>query len=62
MASTEKETFAKAITLDEHVEHAASHVGRGKMHLGYGVEIDPACAAVTLERLSLLNLKPELVE
>jgi DNA modification methylase len=29
--------------------------------VGYGVEIDPAYVAVTLERLSVLGLKPELV-
>jgi DNA modification methylase len=37
---------------------ACERLGR----IGYGVEIDPAYAAVTLERLSSLNLKPELVE
>jgi DNA modification methylase len=30
--------------------------------IGYGVEIDPAYVAVTLERLSVLGLKPELVK
>jgi DNA modification methylase len=30
--------------------------------VGYGAEIDPAYAAVTLERLSVLGLKPELVK
>jgi len=30
--------------------------------VGYGVEIDPAYVAVTLERLSALGLKPELVK
>jgi len=34
----------------------------GLGRVGYGVEIDPAYAAVTLERLSSLNLKPELIE
>ena len=29
--------------------------------IGYGVEIDPNYVAVTLERLSALGLKPELV-
>ena len=29
--------------------------------IGYGVEIDPGYLAVTLERLSLLGLKPELI-
>jgi DNA modification methylase len=37
---------------------ACERLGR----IGYGVEIDPAYAAVTLERLSSLNLTPELVE
>jgi DNA modification methylase len=37
---------------------ACERLGR----VGYGVEIDPAYAAVILERLSSLNLKPELVE
>jgi DNA modification methylase len=37
---------------------ACERLGR----IGYGVEIDPAYAAVILERLSSLNLKPELVE
>jgi DNA modification methylase len=37
---------------------ACERLGR----IGYGVEIDPAYVAVALERLSLLNLKPELVE
>lgn len=36
---------------------AAHQLGR----IGYGVEIDPGYVAVTLERLSLLGLKPELV-
>jgi DNA modification methylase len=36
---------------------AAHQLGR----LGYGLEIDPGYVAVTLERLSLLGLKPELV-
>jgi DNA modification methylase len=35
---------------------AAQQLGR----IGYGVEIDPGYVAVTLERLSLLGLKPEL--
>jgi DNA modification methylase len=35
---------------------AAHQIGR----VGYGVEIDPAFVAVTLERLSALGLKPEL--
>lgn len=30
--------------------------------IGYGAEIDPAYLAVTLERLSMLGLKPELVK
>jgi len=30
--------------------------------IGYGVDIDPAYVAVTLERLSVLGLKPELVK
>jgi DNA modification methylase len=30
--------------------------------VGYGVEIDPAYVAVTLERLSAFGLKPELVK
>jgi DNA modification methylase len=30
--------------------------------VGYGVEIDPPYVAVTLERLSALGLKPELVK
>ena len=30
--------------------------------IGYGVEIDPGYVAVTLERLSMLGLKPQLVE
>jgi DNA modification methylase len=29
--------------------------------IGYGVEIDPGYLAVTLERLSMLGLKPELI-
>jgi DNA modification methylase len=37
---------------------AAHQLGR----IGYGVEIDPGYVAVTLERLSLLGLKPQLVE
>jgi DNA modification methylase len=37
---------------------ACERIGR----IGYGVEIDPAYAAVILERMSALNLKPELVE
>jgi DNA modification methylase len=37
---------------------ACERLGR----IGYGVEIDPAYAAVILERLSSLNLEPELVE
>lgn len=37
---------------------AAHQLGR----IGYGVEIDPGNIAVTLERLSLLGLKPELVD
>jgi DNA modification methylase len=37
---------------------ACERLGR----VGCGVEIDPEYAAVTLERLSSLNLKPELVE
>ena len=36
---------------------AAHQLGR----IGYGVEIDPGYVAVTLERLSLLGLEPELV-
>ncbi len=36
---------------------AAHQLGR----IGYGCEIDPGYAAVTLERLSLLGLKPELI-
>src|ERR1700720_4259951 len=28
--------------------------------IGYGVEVDPGYVAVTLERLSMLGLKPEL--
>jgi len=36
---------------------AAHQLGR----VGYGCEIDPAYVAVALERLSLLGLKPELV-
>ena len=35
---------------------AAHQLGR----IGYGVEIDPGYLAVTLERLSMLGLKPEL--
>jgi DNA modification methylase len=35
---------------------AAHQLGR----IGYGVEIDPGYVAVTLERLSLLGLKPKL--
>jgi DNA modification methylase len=30
--------------------------------IGYGVEIDPGYLAVTLERLSMLGLKPELMQ
>jgi DNA modification methylase len=30
--------------------------------IGYGVEIDPGYLAVTLERLSMLGLKPELIQ
>jgi hypothetical protein len=30
--------------------------------VGYGVEIDPGYVAVTLERLSMLGLAPELVQ
>jgi DNA modification methylase len=37
---------------------AAHQVGR----IGYGCEIDPGYVAVTLERLSMLGLKPQLVE
>jgi DNA modification methylase len=37
---------------------ACERLGR----IGYGVEIDPAYVAVALERLSSLNLTPELVE
>ena len=37
---------------------AAHQLGR----VGYGCEIDPAYVAVTLERLSVLGLKPELVK
>jgi len=37
---------------------AAHQLGR----IGYGVEIDPGYLAVTLERLSMLGLKPQLVE
>jgi DNA methylase len=37
---------------------AAHQLGR----VGYGVEIEPGYVAVTLERLSLLGLKPELVK
>ena len=37
---------------------ACERLGR----IGYGVEIDPAYAAVILERMSALNLIPELVE
>jgi DNA modification methylase len=35
---------------------AAHQIGRS----GYGCEIDPGYIAVTLERLSVLGLKPEL--
>jgi DNA modification methylase len=35
---------------------AAHQLGR----VGYGVEIDPAYVAVTLERMSALGLKPEV--
>jgi DNA modification methylase len=37
---------------------AAHQLGR----IGYGCEIDPGYVAVALERLSLLGLKPELVD
>jgi DNA modification methylase len=37
---------------------AAHQLGR----IGYGVEIDPGYVAVTLERLSALGLKPELID
>jgi DNA modification methylase len=37
---------------------AAHQLGR----IGYGCEIDPAYVAVTLERLALLGLKPELLQ
>ena len=37
---------------------AAHQLGR----IGYGCEIDPGYVAVTLERLSALGLKPELVQ
>jgi site-specific DNA-methyltransferase (adenine-specific) len=37
---------------------AAHQLGR----IGYGCEIEPSYVAVTLERLSLLGLKPELVD
>jgi DNA modification methylase len=37
---------------------AAHQLGR----IGYGCEVDPAYVAVALERLSLLGLKPEVVE
>ena len=30
--------------------------------IGYGVEIDPGYVAVTLERMSALGLKPELMK
>ena len=30
--------------------------------IGYGVEIDAGYAAVTLERLSAIGLKPQLIE
>jgi DNA modification methylase len=36
---------------------AAHQLGR----LGYGSEIDPGYVAVTLERFSLLGLKPEVI-
>jgi DNA modification methylase len=36
---------------------AAHQLGR----IGYGCEIDPGYVAVTLERLSILGLKPELI-
>jgi DNA modification methylase len=36
---------------------AAHQLGR----IGYGVEIDPGYVAVILERLSALELKPELI-
>jgi DNA modification methylase len=37
---------------------AAHQLGR----IGYGCEIEPSYVAVALERLSLLGLKPELVD
>jgi len=37
---------------------AAHQLGR----VGYGVEIDPGYVAVTLERLSIIGLKPQLVK
>ena len=37
---------------------AAHQLGR----IGYGIEIDPGYVAVTLERFSMLGLKPQLVE
>jgi DNA modification methylase len=37
---------------------AAHQLGR----IGYGCELDPGYVAVTLERLSILGLKPELVQ
>jgi site-specific DNA-methyltransferase (adenine-specific) len=37
---------------------AAHQLGR----IGYGCELDPGYVAVTLERLSILGLKPELIE
>ena len=37
---------------------AAHQLGR----IGYGVEVNPGYVAVTLERLSLLGLKPALVK
>jgi DNA modification methylase len=37
---------------------AAHQLGR----IGYGCDIDPGYVAVTLERLSALGLKPELVQ
>jgi DNA modification methylase len=36
---------------------AAHQLGR----IGYGCEIDPGYVAVTLERLSILGLKPKLI-
>jgi hypothetical protein len=39
-----------------------NHPGRASTPADYGCEIDPGYVAVALERLSLLGLKPELVE